>query len=189
MKKLLGLLLLPLLFACGDIPATQEAEATTILGNPDPMSQACVSGYIRRAPRQCWVDNNPVGGQSLVIDNVGTVGVATCRTLAVSGFTPAMSANATFAIGDINGQVKSNLAVGIRSVSVAFFSQASCVNTAVTFDLQLREEVAVAAGTSLGLTAAQYTIPVVGGLIYYKAANLSTASTPVVTYLPNGYYD
>lgn len=181
-KLLLSLVLLPLLFACGDIPITQEAAATTILGNPDPMSVPCsTSSFVRRSQRICFANVNVPWG-TLTLNG-------TCQTLNLSSI--GLPTKATLAIIDLDNVIASNNAIAARFITIVFFTSNTCA-TAVfpAIDFRHREFAAVLAGTIIAQQRQQMTVYTSGSTLYYIGTREATAhANSVVSLYLNGYYD
>jgi len=183
MKKLLGLLLLPLLFACGDIPATQEAEATTILGNPDPMSKACATNYVRILGNYC--------GRTTAPSSVNLTSDGTCRSvdMVVNFGVPASSTAVNLTYSAI---IASANLVAFRQITTNLFTENTCTAAAGTPPLILgaREWVAVAATTvyNIGPLASFPTRVGTNAVLFYNSS-LSSCVNCSMGLSVVGYYD
>ena len=177
MKKImLGLGLLVLL-ACG--PTQDQAEGTATLGNPDPMSVACASGFTRTLPRYCannFSASTPF--QNAVSDN-------TCRSLTWA-FLPS---SATRARIGITLQVKSNNSIGLRTLTFNAQQNTGCTVNAENAYLSIYEHVAVVANTEIGNVQIFLDAPLFSTATYYKSAIIGAGSTSTAGVTVYGYWD
>ena len=193
MKKLLGLLLLPLLFACGTeqshetvaqqiVQAVQptEAEATTLLGNPDPMSVACATGFTRRLPNFCQRD---VWGTNTLLS------ATVCTLQDITGAGHGVPATAKAAMLLTSKVIVSANVVANRSVSTDIFSDSGCATRQIRTNLTFREEVATVAGTTLiDAQSIHPIVPLFSGSFAYLTL-FTTCVNCLSAFNVIGYYD
>ena len=192
MKKLLSLLLLPLLFACGAeqshetvtqqiVQAVQpnEAEATTILGNPDPMSVACNTGFVRSAPHIC-LSNITRQSREKVSWNTTLV---TCQTKTWT----TIPTTATAVILEHFVQLGASNAVANRSETVDIYDSNTCSNNIDSVIFTTREFVATVAATALLVTTTQGVYAVSNQNFYFIVLGFPANSSANFTLF--GYYD
>ena len=153
MKKLLLILASSFsLFACGGpvyagmaiAPGTPEhthSDASTgggtlAVSGTLSSTKACEAGYTRVAPNQCAITTSPLAGPALVRDVCASV-AATSTGEKSSSFLMRLTLGA-------------NNLVAQRTATLNFYSDSGCASViSAIFNLQAREEVAVAAGTVL----------------------------------------
>lgn len=173
----LSCLVFSLLLACGPI---QDASSTVALGNAEPMSVACATGFTRTLPHYCannWSGSTPF--QSTVLDN-------TCRSNTWA-FVPTSATRVRLSITDT---VKSTAAIGLRTIAYGSYSDSSCVSTAGEgTQLSVYEHVAVVAGTQLAGITDIVEQALIATVSYYKATNISAHSTSSINITVIGYYD
>jgi len=185
MKKIVVVLFLCILsFACG--PVQEEVEATSSLGNPDPMSVACATNYIRKYPHFCLANVLPTSGSTLVADN-------TCRSVDLTTLNPSAPSSTTAVLINATMALRSNNTVALRAAVIEFYNSTTCnaSNLFVSNIYRTYENPASGVGTFLSQNVYQYIVPVLdNGKIYYIANDAGgTASTPAFQFYIAGYYD
>lgn len=180
--KILLVFTLGLVSACG-LVFLPKAKATTILGNADPMSRACVDGYTRVLGNFCKKTHGAYPPtQTLTLDN-------TCRNVNVASlyFVPT---SATLVSMKIGVKLTSTNAVGLKQATFDFYSDSACTIAPLpTHIYNIREFANVAAGTTLLIVQpVEHKIIPVSGLLYYKGT-LTTCTNCVLSVFIDGYYD
>ena len=166
-----------------DLILPQEAQATTILGNPDPMSRSCATGYIRTTPNFCSVIATPGSAVSTILDN-------TCRNINwTTAYTPAIPVTATFGLFKVFASLRANNAIGERVSNLVLYYNSACTSTHSHWQFGIREFSAVAVNTYLNRQQFVTPAPLVNGVMYYSGNNASGGGTPEFIFVPLGYYD
>lgn len=169
-----GLFLL-LASACGPGPI-EESQATTILGNPDPMAQSCATGYVRLSPHYCATFSQP-----------STAGAGTCQLFLPANMPASATAVNLLFIAQINS---SNVAGVTRQMFMAIYSDVGCTTqVGIGHLIEQREFVATVANTNIGYAEISLvSMPVVGGGIRYTPTFTNCANCSFGLILM-GYYD
>jgi len=156
-----------------------STQATTLLGNADPMSRSCAdSNYVRLQPNFC---------SRLLPSNTFATLNNTCLSKNFNTLwnVPVTSLKSTIGVlVDIN----SGGAIALRGAFITFFSDSGCTVQWGSVYLRNREFAAVAAGTQIARHATYVEVPLTNGISYYKA-NSDTAATASITIQSWGYYD
>jgi len=192
MKKLLGLLLLPLLFACGTgesyesvtqqvIQAVQpnEADATTTLGNPDPMSVACNTGFVRSAPHICLSNLTRLSRETVSWNAV----LATCQTKTWT----TIPTSATAVIVDHFVNLGSSNAVALRQETLDIYNSNTCATNISRHVTSIREMVAAVAATVLMNVTTEAIFAVTNQQMFFIVPVFPGNSSASLTLV--GYYD
>jgi hypothetical protein len=196
MKKLLliPLLFLPALIASAGMaiaPGTaahthtdaNSGGGTLTVSGTLSSTKACATGFTRKGPNYCARNNANGIGQAWA-DAVA----CTARTS-----TPALPADAKLAMISLHWRGLSNNAVGFRTNILNFWTTAACTaSTAqVSSEASFREEVAVAAGNSLGDVVEHLLVPLVTTNTFYTTQTTAggNGSVDVFNWDVEGYTD
>lgn len=163
----------------------EKAQGTAYLGAGDPFALACGTSFTRIGPHICKITITPGTALNIVADN-------TCRSLDLTAFTPAIPTTATMAIAHFLVQLRSANAVATRVANIAWYNQASCAGGPSVYAQQswhIREFVATAASTDIFTVEDSAILPLVNGVVWYSANDGSSSSTPLIQFVPEGYFD
>jgi hypothetical protein len=162
-------------------PDIQKAQSTVNITAPDGFAVTCASSYKRFTPHYCFLPG--VGASAnLTLGNV-------CTQLDFNALflVPTSASGVDVVLGVV---ITSANAVGIRTISIQFFTAAGCgTNVGLAKTYAVREEVAAVAGTFLYQGDAFYTkFPLISGSIWYKV-NDGARVSQVAQVVMVGYYD
>jgi len=181
--KMLLVMSLGLVASCSLVfsPFPTKVKATTLLGNPDPITRSCPNGFNRTLPNYC---------HAIVPASVTLTKSGACLSIS-TGF----PLTTTFGEMNLLYQIKSQNAIAYRSAVIQFYTDNICSVGAlyVQYTVGSREFAAVAANNLLqeayvGNFPLQMRTSGAFNLIYYKATPTNCTNCVFVLYL-SGFYD
>lgn len=178
MKKLvLAFLIAVAFFVCGPLP--QDVESNVGITAPDGFSVACDTFYSRAVPHFC--SRSAPNGFAVTSDG-------TCRS--VSAATIGVPTTSRLLLIKSSFDIRSGNAVGQKGITIQWYQDVSCSTTYDSYSLFTTEYVATALNTSIQSASFQYIIPMISGVVYYKATLVGTmgANAGVLNSVV-GYYD
>lgn len=153
-----------------------EVHGTAVLGNPDPMAQACATNYFRLQPHYCFA----------TVQESWSVTVAGCNTRTLT--TVPTSALSVFLIEDF--QHNSTNVVGLNQLVTAFYNDGTCAAPILTMRSSIREFVATVAGTIIASNmTGSMTRVFTGGKVVTNTTFTKQGAGANVTFYIIGYYD
>ena len=166
MKKILFTLVVFVL--CLYAGPNQEVDATSLLGNPDPMAQACAANYDRMAPRFCV--------RTTITTATTLVAGASCQTI-VPSTTWGIPTSAIHLILLIDGHIYGSNIVQLDSLTVNFYQDSACTSQSPgAYKLLAREWLAVN-----NIDVIEVTLPILVHItsdhIYFKMSQVGGVST------------
>jgi len=174
------LLVLTVIIGCGAILNLHHANAVVALGNPDPMTVGCATGFTRRLPNFCqrnvWGTNTTLSGT-----------VCTLQDITGAGHGVPVAAKAAMLL--LIKTIGASNAVATRSASTDIFSDSSCTTQQIRTNASIREMVAIAGGVTLLDTQGIHpVVPLFNGSFAYTNFFVNCANCSS-TFNVIGYYD